>query len=300
MKVAIIAKPPKRSRKGRRTERHNPLEKATRLLSSHRISHDVFLTQYHAHALEIVKELSIENYDALVAMGGDGTNYYVLNGLLKFHGDKPLPPIGIIPTGRGNSFAKDLNIGSIDDALTAIFRQNTVPVDVCRFTQQKNDGYFINLMGFGFVTDVAKTAARFGWAGDLSYIIGVIYRTIGLRFHQLELEIDGTPYDGRNCFVEICNSRYTGGDMLMAPEAQIDDGHFDAVILGPLSRLSLLNTFPKIFKGTHVTHPQVRVVRGKRAVIRTIPEKSLLPDGEIFGQTPTTITVLPRRVRYFV
>ncbi len=294
MKVAIIAKPTKRL-KGL-----NPLEKATQLLSSHRIAHDVFLTQYHTHAFEIVKDLSLENYDAIVAMGGDGTNYYVLNGLLKFHGNKPLPPIGIIPTGRGNSFAKDLNIDSIDDSLSAILRQNTIPVDVCCFSQQKNMGYFINLMGFGFVTDVAKTAARFGWAGDLSYIIGVIYRTVGLRFHQLELEIDGNRYDGRNCFVEICNSRYTGGNMLMAPDAHIDDGQFDAVILGPLNRLSLLNTFPKIFKGTHISHPQVRVIRGKRAVIRTIPEKSLLPDGEIFGQTPTTITVLPRRVRYFV
>lgn len=269
------------------------------MLSSHSIKHDLFLTRYHAHALDIVKKLPVQKYDAIVAMGGDGTNYYVLNGLIKFHGNRPLPPIGIIPTGRGNSFAKDLNIESIEDAIAALSRQRTVAVDVCRFSQQKNDYYFVNLAGFGFVTDVAKTAARFGWLGDLSYAIGVIYRTIGLRFHRLELEIDGNLYHGRNCFVEICNSRYTGGDMLMAPEAHIDDGLFDAVILGPLTRLSLLRTFPKIFKGTHVMHPQIRVVKGKRAVIRTMPEKTLLPDGEIFGHTPTTITVLPHRVSYF-
>jgi len=85
----------------------------------------------------------------------------------------------------------------------------------------------------------------------------------------------------------------------MAPEAKIDDGYFDAVILSPLSRVSLITTFPKIFKGTHVNNPRVRVLRGKRAVVRTVPEKGLLPDGEMFGTTPTTVTVLPRRVRYF-
>jgi len=87
--------------------------------------------------------------------------------------------------------------------------------------------------------------------------------------------------------------------MLMAPDARIDDGYFDAVILSPLSRRNLLTTFPKIFKGTHVNRPDVRVVRGKRAVVRTMPSKGLLPDGEIFGTTLTTIDVLPRRVRYF-
>ena len=85
----------------------------------------------------------------------------------------------------------------------------------------------------------------------------------------------------------------------MALDARIADGYFDVVILSPLSRWNLLATFPKIFDGTHVNRPEVRVVRGKRAVVRTMPSKGLLPDGEIFGQTPATIDVLPRRVRYF-
>jgi diacylglycerol kinase family enzyme len=155
-------------------------------------------------------------------------------------------------------------------------------------------------MGFGFVTDVAKTASRFKWAADFSYVIGVFYRLVGLAFHQMVLEIDGKVISGENCFVEICNSKYTGGNMLMAPEAAIDDGLFDAVVVSPLSRASLIATFPKIFNGTHGAHPAVRFIKGKSAVVHTEPQKTLLPDGEIFGTTPTEITVLPRLAKYFV
>ena len=85
----------------------------------------------------------------------------------------------------------------------------------------------------------------------------------------------------------------------MAPEAQIDDGWLDVVVVGPLSRLSLLTTFPKIFKGTHGENPAVRIYRAKTAEVFTDPPKTLLPDGEIFGSTPTRIDIHPKMVRYF-
>jgi len=295
MNIAVIAKPPKHA-----GDNASYLHQSISRLKNEHIDCEVFETGYHGHALEIVRDLSPEGYDGIVATGGDGTNYEVLNGLLQFHGSDTLPPLGIIPTGRGNSFARDLDIYSPSDGVAAIIGRHTTPVDVCRFTQNDTVSYFVNLMGFGFVTDVARTAARFAWAGDFSYIIGVFHRTAGLAFHQMELEIDGTPYDGSNCFVEFCNSRYTGGSMLMAPDARIDDGLFDAVILAPLSRRKLLTTFPKIFSGTHVRRPEVTVVRGKHAVVRTAPVKDLLPDGEFFGTTPVTVDVLPRRVSYFL
>ena len=263
------------------------------------IRFDLFTTQYHGHAFEMIRQISIGEYDAIVTMGGDGTNYQVLNGILKYHGEKQLPPLGILPCGRGNSFAKDLQIFSIEDGLAALGRQATRKVDVCRFSQNDDAYYFVNLMGFGFVTDVAKTAARFKWTADFSYVIGVFHRLAGLNFHELVLEINGKVISGKNCFVEICNSRYTGGNMLMAPEAQIDDGLFDAVVLAPLSRLSLISTFPKIFKGTHSENPAVQFIQAKSAKVYTQPQKILLPDGEIFGITPTEINILPGLVRYF-
>jgi YegS/Rv2252/BmrU family lipid kinase len=294
VKIALIANPNSGKASGRKL-----IPAAEKRLGANRITSDVYLTRYHGHASEIVKQLSIREYDAVVSMGGDGTNYQVLNGVLKYHGDADLPPLGIIPAGRGNSFCKDLQLFTAADGIDALSQKATRKVDVCRFTQHNTDFYFVNLMGLGFVTDVARTAAGFKWAGDLSYVIGVFYHTLGLRCHFMELEIDGKNSAGNNCFVEFCNSRFTGGDMLMAPDAKIDDGRFDAVIVAPLSRIGLISTFPKIFKGTHGQNPAVRFVRGKSATICTRPEKALLPDGEIFGTTPTRIDILPGLVRYF-
>lgn len=294
MKIALIA-----NSRSKEIKNHNLSPDLTNKLSERRIRFDLFTTQYHGHAFEIVRQISIAEYDAIVIMGGDGTNYQVLNGVLKYHGDRQLPPLGILPVGRGNSFSMDLQIFSIEDGLAALSRQATRKVDVCRFSQNSDIYYFVNLMGFGFVTDVAKTAARFKWAADFSYVIGVFHRLLGLNFHEMVLEIDGQVIRGKNCFVEICNSRYTGGNMLMAPEAQIDDGLFDAVVLAPLSRLSLIATFPKIFKGTHGENPALQFIKAKSARVYTQPQKMLLPDGEMFGSTPTEIDILPRLIRYF-
>ena len=295
MKIALIANSRSSGISGNnlRPELENEFKK-------HHIAFDLLRTQYHGHATQLVKQLSIREYDAIVSMGGDGTNFQVLNSILKYHGDSKMPPLGILPYGRGNSFAKDLHIFSGQDGIDALGRQNTRAVDVCRFSQNQTAHYFVNLMGFGFVTDVAKTAVRFKWAANFSYVIGVFYRLMGLSFHQMVLEIDGEIISGQNCFVEICNSKYTGGNMLIAPEAEIDDGVFDAVVVSPLSRANLLATFPKIFKGTHGKNQAVKFIKGKSAVVYTEPQKTLLPDGEIFGTTPTEITLLPRLVKYFV
>jgi YegS/Rv2252/BmrU family lipid kinase len=295
MKIALIA-----SSRSSGVYKNQLLPDLENELKKNNIRFDLLRTQYHGHATELVKQISIREYDAIVSMGGDGTNFQVLNAVLKHQGDTDLPPLGILPSGRGNSFAKDLQIFSVKDGIGALGRQTTREIDVCRFSQKESAHYFVNLMGFGFVTDVAKTAAHFKWAADFSYVIGVFHRLLGLAFHHMVLEIDGEVISGRNCFVEICNSKYTGGNMLMAPEAKIDDGLFDAVVVSPLSRTSLLATFPKIFKGTHGENPAVRFFKGKSATVYTEPQKTLLPDGEIFGATPTEIAVLPRLVKYFV
>ncbi len=294
MKIALIANP---NAGGYKSQQLIPMVKQG--LRAQKIDFDIFLTRNGDHVAEIIRSMIFQEYDALVAMGGDGANYYMLNAILKYHSQARLPPLGIIPAGRGNSFARDLQLFTPGDAICALSRHTTRPVDVCCFTQNTNIYYFVNLMGMGFVTDVARTASRFRRTGDFSYIIGIWRRMYNLNFYDLRMEIDGEIISGKNCLVEICNSRYTGGEMLMAPGAKIDDGLFDVVILEPLSRLNLINTLPKLFKGTHADHPRVRIIQGATATIFTKPEKKLLPDGEMFGVTPTQITILPRRVRYF-
>jgi YegS/Rv2252/BmrU family lipid kinase len=294
MTIALIANPCAGGGKGSRI-----IPWVEKELRRNRIDYRIFTTQHHAHAMEIAQRLEPARYDGIVSVGGDGTNFHLLNGLLKSSDPKSLPPLGIIPVGSGNSFALDLGIRSSTGGLRALIQGRTRPVDVCCFSQAGQPWYFVNLTGFGFVTDVAATAHRFKRWGDFSYVLGVFYRLAGLCFHRMQLTLDNRRIEADNCFVEFCNSRYTGGTMLMAPDAAIDDGWFDVVVVGPLSRLSLLTTFPKIFKGTHGENPAVRIYRAKKAEVFTDPSKALLPDGEIFGSTPTTVTIHPKQVRYF-
>ena len=293
MKVALIVNP---YAGGKKAEKLLPL--IEKKFSFHHIDYHTYTSLYHGHIFKIISELKINEYDAIVSIGGDGTNYYVLNGLLANFELKKIPPLGIIPIGSGNSFARDLNIRHYEDGIRSIVENNPKWIDVCSFTQAGKKNYFVNLAGLGFVTDVAKTAQKFKCFGDFSYIIGVFYRTAKLNFHYMELEIDGKMISGENCFVEFCNSRFTGGNMLMAPDAEIDDGFMDIIVTGKLSRASLLTTLPKIFKGTHLKHPAVRHFRAQKAKIKTWPNKILLPDGELFGATPTIVNVHHKMLRY--
>lgn len=292
--IALIANP---YSGGKRAKTDLPMIEAE--LNRHGLTYDLFLTERHNHAVDLACQLDLTKYDAIVAAGGDGTNYQMLNGLMNCFPDATLPPLGLIPMGSGNSFALDLDMTSIADGINKVIAGETRPVDVCYFTQNEKRHYFVNLMGFGFVTDVAVMADYFKYLGDFSYILGVIGCTAGLKFHHLEMELDGELITGENCFVEFCNSRYTGGKMLMAPAAKIDDGLFDVVILGTITRRGLLATFPKLFKGTHGEHPSARFYQARHAVVKCVPEKQLLPDGELLGTTPMEVGILPQRVRYF-
>ncbi len=295
MKLILIANPCSRG-----TVSAAIIDQVRERFEASRFSVDLYVTRHHEHGMHLLDGLTLDTYDAVVVMGGDGTNYHVLNGVLNnCAAGQPPPTLGIIPVGRGNSFARDLNLFSVDDGVNAVIGAQARPVDVCTFTQDSRTHYFVNLMGFGFVTDVACTAARFSRTGDFSYIIGVLHRVLGLKTFALDLDIDGVKISGPNCFVEFCNSRYTGGEMLMAPDAKIDDGLFDVVVAGPISRLSLIATLPKLFKGCHGENRAVSFYQGRQARVQTRPAKDLLPDGEIFGQTPTEIGIQPRLVNYF-
>lgn len=294
MKFLIIANPVSGGKKGEKR-----LPEIEMLLKKHGINYDIKKTQYHCHAESIIKNVDLKQYEAIALIGGDGTNCQVLNGLLKNHDHGILPPVAVIPTGSGDSFALDLGITNYKDGVKAIVENNIKPVDVLSFTFENGIFYCINMVGTGFVTEVAKIAAKFKWLQSLSYVVGVIYRIIFLKFHKVELKVNNEIISGEKCFIEFCNSRYTGGKMLMAPQAKIDDGYFDIIIASKLSRFKLLKAFPKIFKGAHLFLDDVKTIKTKKAKLITEKHETMLPDGEIFGTTPTEINILPKKVKYF-
>ena len=247
---------------------------------------------------EIAETIDPSDWDCIVAVGGDGTLFELINGLLSRADSVPVP-VGLIPVGTGNSFLKDLGIETVEDAVDRIVAGRVRGVDVGEFTHPDGRHHFVNLLGAGFVSNVAARACRYKRLGSMSYILGVLEEVVGLRSSALSLTIDGRRIERDGIFVEICNSRFTGGTMMMAPQARIDDGLLDVVVAGTMSRGTLLRLLPTIFTGTHVDSPAVEVFQGKEIVVESDRALALTPDGEIFGRTPISVTVHQNKLEMF-
>lgn len=269
-------------------------------LNKNNISYEAVETKYAGHGTELVKDLDFSKYDALVVSGGDGTLFETINGYFENKSAKRIP-IGVIPIGRGNAFARDLELhpDKLAEAVKTVALGKTKMVDVGLFKTNNKQFYFINILGFGFVTDVAKTAFRLRALGHLSYILGVLYRTISLKAYKLKIEIDGKVLERENVFAEISNTRYTGKDFLMAPSAVLDDGLLDITLLNKVTRIRLLQALPKIFTGDHIKMKEVESFKARHIKIVTEPKKLLTPDGQLMESTPIEVECLGKAIEIF-
>ena len=172
-------------------------------------------------------------------------------------------------------------------------------VDVGKFITHGQDYYFLNIIGAGFVVDANKTAQNFKFLGDFSYQIGVLYRILVLKFTKLRLEIDGKKIETKSTFIEISNTRYTGGDFLMAPTAEIDDGLFDITLVKKISRMRLLKGLVKIKTGEHIHLEEIDTFKAKHIKIESDKPLVLTPDGELLGITPVEILCLKHAIEVF-
>jgi diacylglycerol kinase (ATP) len=210
-------------------------------------------------------------------------------------------PLGIIPVGSGNSLSRDLIDGGapLTDFIRLIAGGTTRSMDIARVKTKEETFYYANMMGFGFIADVNKTATKLKALKAHAYTLGVLYRTIPLKTINLRMIVDGRELQMRNVFVIISNSRYTGGDYLIAPKAKLDDAKLDLIILNKLSRINLLKTFPKIFDGSHIHTPFVDYIQASEIKLEADTPVDLSPDGEVLGQFPAEVSCMPGAVEVF-
>lgn len=251
------------------------------------------------HASRMAREAYAEGTRHFVAVGGDGTSFEVVNGLLP-DGAPPAtgdgrPCLAPLPLGSGNSFLRDFHDRGAAGALEAILEGRRRPCDAVRLEHDGGALCFINNLIVGFAADVgALRNRRFGGLGEAGYVLAVLVQVARLAPRPRPMALDGGPVDREPVtFVTLANSRFTGGTMMMAPGADPADGLLDVVRAGPMSRSSLLATFPKIFKGTHLGHPAVSTVRARVVDFAVDEPVDLLVDGELLPLRPTRAEVLP-------
>lgn len=241
-----------------------------------------------------------QGYTDVVAAGGDGTTFEVLNGLMPAATEVNVT-LGLLPLGTGNSFLRDFHIKSEADALGALRRRNARPVDVVHATHGDGEFYYINLLSIGFVAHVGQIANdRFKGYGALGYGLATLSGLRALRPQTTPIKLNDGSWDTRpSTFLTFSNSRFTGGTMMMAPKADTGDGLLDVIRAHAMSRRQLLHTFPKIFRGAHVETKLAEASQARRVGLEA-ERQPVMVDGEIRDVALRALEVRPGAIRVFV
>ena len=260
---------------------------------------DVIASTGPGHAVDLAREAYDQGYRRFIAVGGDGTAHEILNGIFTHAGSRARISLGFLPLGTGNSFLRDFSDNGADAALQALLENRTRPVDLLRLTHAKGEIYAFNLLSVGFTADVATLTNRyFKPLGSFGYLLGVFLRVVQLRRRAFVLRCDEDKnWDERRClFLTFNNSKYTGGTMLIAPNADPTDALIEFVRWGPIGRLGLLRMLPRLYDGTHIRHP----LASRRAVRRVefnLPAPiDVMIDGEIATLDCRSLDIIPGAV----
>ena len=260
---------------------------------------DVQRTTGQGHAVQIAARAYAGGSRHFIAVGGDGTAYEVINGLFpEALGDERVR-LGCLPLGTGNSFLRDFGVEATETAIDRLLRGDNRACDVVRVTHADGELYYINLLSVGFSARVgALTNKRFKPFGTAGYGLAVVSSIVGLQHPSYPLSLDGDSSDARPCvLLSFSNSRFTGGAMMMAPDADPTDGELDVIRIGALSRLGLLRSFPKIYAGTHVTLAETETSRARSVAFHDDRPVDCMIDGEITTLRLRRLEVLPGALR---
>jgi len=259
--------------------------------------HDI--TEAPGHAIELAKSAVAKGYTLIVSVGGDGTINEIVNGLYATGGIKNIE-LGIIGTGTGSDYIRTIGVSkhyqeSCHHLLNPIKKSVDLGMVELINGGQSNKRIFANFAGLGFDAEVVKSTSRKfkSLGGKPAYLMGLLSTFATYKNEKIYLNIDGLKEERKICTIVMSNGKYGGGSMLIAPEADPCDGLFDVLIIGDISKPDLIRSLPRIYRGTHLTHPKVILKRAKEVEIYTDGKMSIQTDGELIGEAPARFTVLP-------
>ncbi len=254
---------------------------------------------------ELAERAAADGAALLVVVGGDGTVYEAVNGLVRSGASEEID-VAILPRGTGTDFVRTFGItGDLDRALEVAREGRVRPVDVGRARYVAWDGspaesYFANFAGAGISGAIARRANATSKAagGRVSFMWATIAVFAGWKASAVELTVDEERRSGPMFEVLATIGEYAAGGMRVTPGAAPDDGLLDVMVIGDVTKTDFVLTFPKIYRGTHVKHPKIETLRGRTVRIESSGEP--LPvalDGEQPGTTPLEVDLLPGALR---
>jgi diacylglycerol kinase (ATP) len=238
---------------------------------------------------KLIEQLERETISGVVAFGGDGFIHEIIQHIVPHE-----IPLGVIPCGTGNDFARSIGVYrlSLAQQLERIAGSELRTIDLGRVQQT----WFAAILSSGFDALVNERANVMQWPkGRMRYNIAMIEKILALRTHSYRMCLDGEFIDVEATLVTVANGPSYGGGMKVCPDAKLDDGLFDVMVLGKVSRLELLKVFPKVYRGRHVGHPAVTFYRCRE--IEIIGSGSSFADGEPISTLPLSAQCVSNAVK---
>lgn len=253
--------------------------------------HDVVVqvTKSLEHARELTDGATVDGRVA-VATGGDG----LVNAVAGAIASGSEGTLAIVPLGRGNDFARELGITNIKNAVATLRDGSERYVDL----GFANGRFFTCIASVGFDSDVIESAERTKLVrGALVYPYATVKALAHWQPARFTVESDGRTDEIEGFSVAVANSGYYGGGMHLAPNASITDGLFEVVAIEAVSKKRFLAQGPKVFRGSHVNNPEVRVWRAKKVTMDADRSFIAYADGEPLGKVPVTVEMRPGALR---
>ncbi len=264
---------------------------------------DVEETDSEGHAVRIARGAYARGYRKFIAVGGDGTACEIVNGLFPEAEGKEPPTLGFLPLGTGNSFLRDFTQQGIAHSMEALIAGKSRPCDVFRLQHKEGAYYFINLLSVGFAADVAMLRhRRFRSFGELGYLLALFVTLAKLNRRAFPLRADDTAEidSRRSLFLTFNNSKFTGGKMMIAPDAKTDDGLIEYVRWGPIGRLGLIRNLPRLYTGTHTQHPLAERSGVRKVEFQLDAPVDVMIDGEVATLHCESLNVLHHALRVVI
>jgi diacylglycerol kinase (ATP) len=290
MTVAVVANPTSGRGKGGRL-----IPKVESLLRSLGVRHTMHISGSPSDPERMAREATERGAEVVVALGGDGHVGTCANGLAGTGA-----ALGVIPAGTGNDFARLLGL-SFKDPLSAVRLLENPGIrtlDTVRVRTPQQDRYYVNVAGAGFDSEVNAYANRMRRIkGKAKYVVATFALLPGFKAGRFHVVVDGQEHELPGMLIAVGNGVSYGGGMKVCPTAVPDDGLIDLCVIGDISKPDFIRTFPKVFKGRHIDHPKVTVLRGREVTISAERTLQVFADGEHVGTLPATFSVVPASLR---
>jgi YegS/Rv2252/BmrU family lipid kinase len=265
-------------------------------------------TEKPLQATEISRAAIKEGSELIVGIGGDGTVNEIANGF--YEGSNYINPqtiLGIVPSGRGSDFSRSLNIApGLKNALYVITEAPSHSIDIGRIAYTDHSGksqerLFLNISDFGMGGEVVRRMDQNRLKRKASsYLKCTLAAFIQYRNKKVRLRIDDKDLpEGEYLIGAVSNGKVFGKGMKIAPDAKLDDGLFDVVLIKGMKALEFCMNAWRVYAGTHLSHPKISLIRGKK--IDAVPESSeedvlIEVDGEQVGKLPATYEIISKRI----